>query len=42
MAKVTHISYRADYVDAMVKLFIDTMAMKMIQSGKTSPPLDKQ
>jgi hypothetical protein len=42
MAKVRHISYRADYVDAIAKFFVETMRMKMIQNRETTPPLDKQ
>ena len=36
MAKVRHISYRADYVDAMAKFFLDTMGMKMIQKRENN------
>jgi hypothetical protein len=36
MAKVRHISYRADYVDAMAKFFVDTMGMKMIQKRENN------
>lgn len=31
MAKIRHISYRAENVDAMAKFFIDAMGMTMIQ-----------
>ena len=34
MAKVRHISYRAEDVDAMAKFFVDAMGMKMIQKRK--------
>ncbi|MBM4296827.1 MAG: VOC family protein [Deltaproteobacteria bacterium] len=31
MAKIRHIAYRAEDVDAMAKFFVDAMGMKMIQ-----------
>ena len=34
MAKIRHISYRADDVDAMAKFFMDAMGMTMIQKRK--------
>ena len=34
MAKIRHISYRAEDVDAMAKFFIDAMGMTMIQKRK--------
>ena len=34
MAKVRHISYRAEDVDAMAKFFVDAMGMTMIQKRK--------
>jgi catechol 2,3-dioxygenase-like lactoylglutathione lyase family enzyme len=34
MAKVRHISYCAEDVDAMAKFFVDAMGMKMIQKRK--------
>lgn len=34
MAKIRHISYRAENVDAMAKFFIDAMGMTMIQKRK--------
>ena len=34
MAKIRHISYRAEDVDAMAKFFVDAMGMTMIQKRK--------
>jgi catechol 2,3-dioxygenase-like lactoylglutathione lyase family enzyme len=34
MAKIRHISYRAEDVDAMAKFFIDAMGMTMVQKRK--------
>jgi hypothetical protein len=34
MAKIRHISYRAEDVDAMAKVFVDAMGMTMIQKRK--------
>ena len=34
MAKIRHISYRAEDVDAMAKFFIDAMSMTMVQKRK--------
>jgi catechol 2,3-dioxygenase-like lactoylglutathione lyase family enzyme len=34
MAKIRHISYRAEDVDAMAKFFIDAMGMTMVQTRK--------
>ena len=36
MAKVRHISYRAEDVDAMAKFFVDAMGMKMIQKRENN------
>jgi catechol 2,3-dioxygenase-like lactoylglutathione lyase family enzyme len=36
MAKVRHISYRPEDVDAMAKFFVDAMGMKMIQKRKNN------
>ena len=32
MAKVRHISYRAEDVDAMAKFFVDAMGMTVVQT----------
>jgi hypothetical protein len=34
MAKIRHISYRAEDVDAMVKCFIDAMGLTLVQKRK--------
>lgn len=34
MAKIRHISYRAEDVDAMANFFVDALGMKMIQQRK--------
>jgi catechol 2,3-dioxygenase-like lactoylglutathione lyase family enzyme len=34
MAKVRHISYRAEDVDAMAKFFVDAMGMTVVQKRK--------
>ena len=34
MAKIRHISYRAEDVDAMAKFFVDAMGMTMVQKRK--------
>jgi catechol 2,3-dioxygenase-like lactoylglutathione lyase family enzyme len=34
MAKISHISYRAEDVDAMAKFFVDALGMTMIQKRK--------
>jgi hypothetical protein len=39
MAKIRHIAYRAEDVDAMAKFFVDAMGMKMIQSARTTPSI---
>ena len=36
MAKIRHIAYRAEDVDAMAKFFVDAMGMKMIQKRKNN------
>lgn len=36
MAKIRHIAYRAEDVDAMAKFFIDAMGMKLIQKRKNN------
>jgi catechol 2,3-dioxygenase-like lactoylglutathione lyase family enzyme len=36
MAKIRHIAYRAEDVDAMAKFFIEAMGMKMIQQRKNN------
>jgi len=34
MAKIRHISYRAEDVDAMAKFFVDAMGLSMVQKRK--------
>jgi catechol 2,3-dioxygenase-like lactoylglutathione lyase family enzyme len=36
MAKIRHIAYRAEDVDAMAKFFVDAMGMKLIQKRKNN------
>lgn len=36
MAKIRHIAYRAEDVDAMAQFFVDAMGMKMIQKRKNN------
>lgn len=36
MAKIRHIAYRAENVDAMAKFFVDAMGMKLIQKRKNN------
>ena len=36
MAKIRHIAYRAEDVDAMAKFFVDAMGMTMIQKRKNN------
>ena len=36
MAKIRHIAYRAEDVDAMAKFFVDAMGMQMIQKRKNN------
>ena len=36
MAKIRHIAYRAEDVDAMAKFFVDGMGMKLIQKRKNN------
>jgi catechol 2,3-dioxygenase-like lactoylglutathione lyase family enzyme len=36
MAKIRHIAYRAEDVDAMAKFFVDALGMKLIQKRKNN------
>jgi catechol 2,3-dioxygenase-like lactoylglutathione lyase family enzyme len=42
MAKVRHISYRAEDVDAMAKFFVDAMGMTVVQKRKDNATTDKK